>query len=86
MRWKGDISDMPMDWWEGKVAYCKYKGQMTIIKDDYGKDYKVSDLQAFKKHIEKYHSCNGKGNGSLHEENGYWFRVTEDFYNYIMSL
>ena len=48
MRWKGDISDMPMDWWEGKVAYCKYKGQMTIIKDDYGKDYKVSDLQAFK--------------------------------------
>jgi len=26
MNWKGDISDMPMDWWEGKVAYYKYKG------------------------------------------------------------
>jgi len=26
MRWKGDIRDMPMDWWEGKVAYYKYKG------------------------------------------------------------
>ena len=25
MRWKGDISDMPTDWWEGKVAYYKYK-------------------------------------------------------------
>ena len=25
MRWKGDIRDMPMDWWEGKVAYYKYK-------------------------------------------------------------
>ena len=25
IRWKGDISDMPMDWWEGKVAYYKYK-------------------------------------------------------------
>ena len=26
MNWKGDISDMPMDWWEGKIAYYKYKG------------------------------------------------------------
>ena len=26
MRWKGDIRDMPIDWWEGKVAYYKYKG------------------------------------------------------------
>jgi len=25
MRWKGDIRDMPTDWWEGKVAYYKYK-------------------------------------------------------------
>ena len=25
MSWKGDIRDMPMDWWEGKVAYYKYK-------------------------------------------------------------
>ena len=25
MRWKGDIRDMPMDWWEGKVAYYFYK-------------------------------------------------------------
>ena len=75
--------------WTGgkeKLLIINIIGYMTIIKDDYGKDYKVSDLQAFKNHIEKYHSCNGKGDGSLHEENGYWFRVTEDFYNYIMSL
>ena len=26
MNLKGDISDMPMDWWEGKVVYYKYKG------------------------------------------------------------
>ena len=26
MKWKGDISDMPMDRWEGKVVYYKYKG------------------------------------------------------------
>ena len=32
MNWKGDISDMPMDWWEGKVAYYKYKGQANLKK------------------------------------------------------
>ena len=26
MSWKGDISNMPMDWWEGKIVYYKYKG------------------------------------------------------------
>ena len=26
MNWKVDIRDMPMDWWEGKVVYYKYKG------------------------------------------------------------
>ena len=26
MTWKDDISDMLMDWWEGKIAYYKYKG------------------------------------------------------------
>ena len=59
---------------------------MEIIKDDYGRDYKVLDIEAFKDHIEKYHSNNGKGDGSLHEENGYWFKVTEVFYSYVMSL
>lgn len=59
---------------------------MTVIKDDYGKDYEVKDLKAFKDHIQKYHSVNGRGDGSLHEENGYWFQVTEEFYSYIMSL
>ena len=59
---------------------------MTEIKDDYGKQYTIKDLKVFKDHIKNYHSHNGKGDGSLHEENGYWFRVTEDFYDFIMSL
>ena len=59
---------------------------MTVIKDDYGKDYEVKDLNAFKDHIQKYHSVNGRGDGSLHEENGYWFKVTDKFYKYVMSL
>ena len=47
---------------------------------------KIEDLNSFKLHIKKYHSKDGKGDGSLHEENGYWFRVTEKFYNYVMEL
>ncbi len=26
MKWKGKLEDFPDDWWEGKVAYYKYKG------------------------------------------------------------
>ncbi len=26
MKWKGKVQDFPDDWWEGKVAYYKYKG------------------------------------------------------------
>ena len=59
---------------------------MTTIKDDYRKDYEILDVQAFKNHIEKYHSYNGKGDGSLHEENGYWFKISDEFYKKIMSL
>ena len=59
---------------------------MVQIKDDYGKTYTIPDVQEFKNHIEKYHSYNGKGDESLHEENGYWFRVTDAFYKYVMSL
>ena len=59
---------------------------MIVIKDDYGNDYEVSDLKAFKEHIKLNHSNNGKGDGSIHEENGFWFEVTEEFYDFIMNL
>ena len=59
---------------------------MKVIKDDFGNDYEVSDLEAFKEHIKQYHSNNGIGDGSIHEENGYWFKVTQEFYDYVMNL
>ena len=40
---------------------------MKIIKDDYGKDYEVSNLEAFKNHIKKYISIDRFGDGSIHE-------------------
>ena len=59
---------------------------MVTIDDDYGKKYKILNLQEFKNHLQKYHSINGKGDDSLHEDYGYFFKVTREFYSYIMSL
>ena len=59
---------------------------MIVLKDDYGNDYEVSDLKAFKEHIKLSHSSNGKGDGSIHEENCFWFKVTEEFYDSVMNL
>ena len=59
---------------------------MITIKDDYGNDYEILDIDAFKNHIKKYHSFNGKGDGSIHEENGYWFKVSDEFYKKVKSL
>ena len=45
---------------------------MVQIEDDYGKKYIIEDLNLFKLHIKKYHSKDGKGDGSLHEETCIW--------------
>lgn len=55
------------------------------IIDDYGKTYVVHDLERFKQHLVDFHSKNGKGDYSLHEENGYWFTVTPEFYDQVMQ-
>ena len=58
----------------------------ATIKDYYGKDYQVTNLEKFKKHIIDYHSIDGKGDNSLHEENGRYFRITDEFIKKILSL
>ena len=51
------------------------------IKDDNGKLIEV-DIEKFKKHLDEYHSTGS----SLHEENGHYFTVDEDFRDKIKSL
>ena len=51
------------------------------IKDDNGKLIEV-DIVKFKKHLDQYHSTGS----SLHEENGHYFTVDEDFRDKIKSL
>ena len=51
------------------------------IKDNNGKMIEI-DIKKFKKHLDEYHSTGS----SLHEENGHYFTVDEDFRNKIKSL
>ena len=47
---------------------------MSKIKDDNGQEIEV-DLDKFQKHIDKYHSSGT----SIHDENGHYFTVDENF-------
>ena len=59
---------------------------MVKIKDIEGRDYIIEDLDRFISHLEDFHTVNGKADGSLHEENGYYFKVTQDFLEQIIDL
>ena len=53
-----------------------------IIKDNNGSDYEIKDIEKFNKHIFTYHAT---GN-SLHEENGFYFTVDDDFRKKILDF
>ena len=55
--------------------------RMVKIKDNQGKLIEV-DIIKFKKHIDEYHL---KGS-SVHEEDGHYFTVDQDFRNKIIEL
>ena len=55
---------------------AKKKIKEFIIQDDSGNDYTVNDMENFRKHIIKYHSVNGRGDKSLHIEDGRNFTVS----------
>lgn len=53
----------------------KKKYKKMKIKDINNNCYRVDDLKSFTDHIETYHSHGI----SIHEENGYFFRVDDNF-------
>ena len=59
---------------------------MVKIIDIYGNEYHVQDIQAFKEHIIKYHTYNGEPDGSIHEENGFYFRVDDKFFKRLKNV
>ena len=56
------------------------------IKDIDGRDYIIEDLDLFITHLKDIHTVNGKADGSLHEENGYYFKVTQDFLDSVIDM
>ena len=59
---------------------------MDKLIDIYGNEYNVHDIQAFKEHIIKYHTNNGEPDGSIHEENGFYFRVDDKFFKRLKNV
>ena len=55
---------------------------VSKIKDNNGNDYIIKDLQSFYQHILDYHASGT----SLHEENGHYFTVNDDFRSKIVKL
>ena len=53
----------------------------VVITDDTGNKIKV-DIKKFKEHLDEYH-LNGS---SIHEENGHYFTLDQNFRNKINSL
>ena len=46
-----------------------------IVKDDSGRDYEIPNIKRFHQHLVDFHSAEG----TIHEENGYYFTVTPEF-------
>ena len=52
------------------------------VTDTFLKKMKIKDLTSFIRHIKTYHSHGT----SLHEENGFFFKVDDKFRKFIFSL
>ena len=52
------------------------------IKDNNNDDYVIKDLKSFYQHILDYHTSGT----SLHEENGHYFTVNDEFRSMINKL
>jgi hypothetical protein len=59
---------------------------MVKIRDIYGKVYKIPDIVSFLEHIKRFHTFNGSPDNSIHEENGYFFRIDKEFYDILKTI
>ena len=56
-----------------------------IINDLDGREYKIYNLEEFRNHIKQFHTIDGRPDESLHEVNGYYFRVDKSFYDLLFK-
>ena len=56
-------------------TFLKKMNKKIILKDLNTRNYHIKDFKRFKKHILEFHGCGS----SIHEENGFFFRVDQKF-------
>lgn len=57
-----------------------------LLQDIDNRPYEVIDVNRFMDHLTAFHTDGtGEGDHSIHEENGYYFRITPDFYREVKA-
>ena len=54
--------------------------------DNNGRKYLIKEINKFYEHLIEFHTNDGRANNSLNEENGYYFTVTEVFFENIKKM
>ena len=54
-----------------------------ILTDNGSREYIVKDPRRLYNHLIEYHATNEKADHSVHEENGFYFTVTEELFNKV---
>ena len=54
-----------------------------ILTDNISREYIVKDPKLFYNHLIEYHTTNKAADHSVHEENGFYFTVTEDLFKKV---
>ena len=57
-----------------------------ILSDNNSRKYIVKDPQRFYDHLIEYHTTNKIADNSVHEENGFYFTVTEDLFKKVENF
>ena len=67
---------------QGLDTFLKKMNKKLILKDLNNRDYCINDFERFKKHILEFH---GSGS-SIHEENGFYFRIDQKFRENLFKI
>ena len=57
-----------------------------ILTDNSSREYIVKDPRRLYNHLIEYHTTNEKADQSVHEENSFYFTVTEELFNKVENF
>ena len=56
------------------------------LTDNSSREYIVTDPRSLYNHLIEYHTTNEKADHSVHEENGFYFTVTEELFKKVENF